>query len=154
MSLGDDVRVSEVQFGLKGDNVELILKNLSWKISQDINFSAASVRSDLKRIAAYKPGIGDGIAVFDWLSEGIEEPYVLVSRLEHPVDIQAIDDRPVDFILVLVSPDSQSVTHLRHLSRLTRMFRDVDLLDQLRSTQCEDGMRAVLSPENRQVLAA
>ncbi|GEM_PF-1733393 len=155
MSLGDDLTITSVQCDLKGANTEQILKNLSWKISKDINMSASAIFADIRRSEKRgDAGIGDGVAVLDWRNEALQTPYVLVSRLETPLDMKTADERPVDLVLVLISPESQSLTHLRHVARLTRMFREEGLLEHLRSVKNNDGMMAVLSSENQRFLAA
>lgn len=150
-----DLAISNVYCGLKGSNTEQIFKNLTWKISQDIGISGSVVFSDMVTASKrHDVGIGEGVAVLDWKSDGIKSSYVIVAKLEQPIEVSAIDDRPVDIVLVLISPREGSLTHLRHLARLTRMFRDDHLLEQLRSTICVDGMLSILSPENRKILAA
>ncbi len=155
MSLGNDLTITNVQCDLKGANTEQILKNLSWKISKDINMSASAVFADLRKAEKRgDAGIGDGVAVLDWKSAAVKSSYILVSRLETPLDMRASDERPVDLVLVLISPEEQSLTHLRHVARLTRMFRESELLDHLRAVKNNDGMMAVLSADNQRFLAA
>lgn len=154
MSLSDDVRFSSVHSCVRGGTFEQVLRNLSWTINRDTDLSYESVSAALKHIARRpNTGIGGGIAVLDWMSEDLNEPYVLLARLEAPVDVLAVDERPADFVLVLISPAAKSVVHLRHLARLTRLFRDEHFLDRLRMTRCSDGLMSVLLDEQSVALA-
>ncbi|MDY0029692.1 MAG: PTS sugar transporter subunit IIA [Pseudobdellovibrionaceae bacterium] len=150
-----DLVISNVYYDLKGSNTEQLFKNLTWKIARDLGISGSVVLSDMMTASKrHDVGIGDGVAVLDWKSDGIKSSYVIVAKLESPIEVSAIDERPVDIILVLISPREESLVHLRHLARLTRFFRDEKLLEQLRNTKCVDGMISILSPENRKILAA
>lgn len=146
MSLGDDLRISNALFGLKGSNAEQIFRNLSWSIARDTGLAAPLVYAEMIRAKGNKTiGIGDGVAVIDWMSSGISKPYILIAQLETPTNLNLFDDMPEDFVLILISPDTESVTHLRRLSRLSRLFHTSSLLRQLRSVTNADGMMAVLS---------
>lgn len=155
MSLSDDVRFTSVQSCVRGGTFEQVLRNLSWTINRDTDLSYDLISSTLKHIAR-RPGtgIGGGIAVLDWMSEDLNEPYVLLARLESSVDVHAVDEHPADFVLVLISPAAKSVVHLRHLARLTRLFRDEHFLERLRTTTCSDGLMSVLLEEHSVALAA
>lgn len=151
----NDIHFSEMRFGIKGDNPSQIIKNLSWVISQDINASSVTTHSTLDDLLKNSMiGIGDGVGVFDWVSADIDTPYILCSLLESPVAFPSVDDRALDIVLTLVSPEKSGPLHLQYLSRLTRMFREPKLLQSLRSVSCVDGMISVLSADNRRMLAA
>lgn len=155
MSLSDDVRFNSVQSCVRGGSFEQVLRNLCWAVTRETDIPYDSVSATIKQIARRpNTGIGGGIAVLDWMSEDLSEPYVLLARLETPVDVDAVDERPADFVLVLISPATKSVVHLRHLSRLTRLFRDESFLERLRATSCSDGLMSVLLDEHSIARAA
>ncbi|HOO49793.1 MAG TPA: PTS sugar transporter subunit IIA [Alphaproteobacteria bacterium] len=151
----NDLSISNVYYGLKGQTTEQIFKALSWKISQDISLSSSVIYADILRAAKnHNAAIGEGVAVIDWKCEGIKSSYVMVSMLENSINFSDSDGLPIDIVLVLISPKQESLTHLRHLSRLTRLFREESILSQLRSATCADGMISILCPENRKIQAA
>ncbi|HPQ50267.1 MAG: PTS sugar transporter subunit IIA [Alphaproteobacteria bacterium] len=155
MPMEDDLNISSVQYGLKGSNPEQIIKNLSWKISLEIKASASCIHAEIQKAEQHhRSGIGDGVAILDWMSPSVKTPYVLISRLEDPLDINALDDRPIDILLILMSPESQSMTHLRHVARLTRMLRNEKILKKLRATQSANDMRAIFISEHEKLLVA
>lgn len=85
------------------------------------------------REAMGSTGIGDGIAiphVRNPILLHVERPFVALCMLEHPVDFDAIDGRPVHSLFVLVSPDVP--THLRILAQLGFALRDESLRGLLR----------------------
>lgn len=155
MMVTNDIHFSAMRFGIKGANPSQILRNLSYAISQDTQLGPDELRTTLDNLMkASLIGIGEGVGVFDWVSEGVDASYVLCGLLETPVSFPSVDDSPIDIILVLISPEKNGPLHLQYLSRLTRLFREQRLLQDLRSVTCVDGMKSVLSPENRKLLAA
>lgn len=150
-----DVQFTSMRFGIKGDNSLQIIKNLSWGISQDTQIGSAVIHSELEDLLKNSMiGIGDGVGVFDWVSDEVDTPYIMCSLLESPVVFPSADDRAIDVVLTLISPEKNGPLHLQYLSRLTRMFREPRLLQSLRSVTCVDGMVSILSADNRKLLAA
>lgn len=70
-------------------------------------------------------GIGNGIALPHLRNPGLlpmTRPTITLSFLEHKVDFQAIDNRPVDILCTILTPDLPS--HLCLLSRLGFVLRN------------------------------
>lgn len=150
-----NINFSKMLYGVKGDNASLIIKNMAPIISKDINASAMSAHSILDKLLKNSTiGIGGGVAVFDWVSDKLETPYIMCALLDTPTDFPAVDENMIDIALVLVSPEKNGPLHLQYLSRLTRIFREEQILTRLRSVSSIDGMASVLLPQHNQFLAA
>jgi PTS system nitrogen regulatory IIA component len=79
-------------------------------------------------------GIGDGIAiphVRNPILLHIDEPFVSLFLLHHPIDFDAVDGQPVHALFVVVS--SNIPTHLRILAQLGYVLHDEELRQLLRS---------------------
>jgi nitrogen PTS system EIIA component len=150
-----NITISKMVYGVKGDNASLIMRNIAPLIGKDINLSVMEAYQKLEGLHKTSMiGIGEGIAIFDWVSDTIDKPYILCAILDNPTSFPAVDENKVDIALVLISPERSGPLHLQYLSRLTRMFRDEKLLTSLKSVACVDGMRAVLCPETHHAIAA
>lgn len=153
--LAQPIDFTGAQFGMKGDNPLQVIKNLAFLIARDTSNPSTPIHAQLDNLLKNSMvGIGDGVGVFDWISDDVETPYVLCSLLEKPVPFPSVDDSRIDIILTLISPEKNGPLHLQSLSRLTRMFRDPQFLNSLRSVHSRDGMLAILSHDNRPLLAA
>lgn len=98
-------------------------------------------------------GVGSGIAIPHGKLAEITRLYGVFARLEKPVDFQAIDDRPVDLIFVLLAPEEAGADHLKALARVSRLLRDQVTTDKLRGTAESDALFAILS-ESQETRAA
>jgi len=86
------------------------------------------------REALGSTGIGDGIAiphVRNPIVLHIEQPFVTLGLLRHPVDFEAMDGRPVHALFMVVSPTVP--VHLRILAQLGFLLRDDHLRALMRS---------------------
>jgi PTS system nitrogen regulatory IIA component len=90
-------------------------------------------------------GVGSGIAIPHGKLSDLEKIHGIFARLEKPVDFQAIDDRPVDLIFVLLAPEGAGADHLKALARVSRLLRDDDICKKLRATSEGDALFGILS---------
>lgn len=100
-------------------------------------------------------GIGNGVAIPHLRISGLGETVCVLARLAQKVDFNAPDSAPVDLVCLLLSPEESGTAHLRHLARLTRLFRNRRFLAGMRGVKTADGMRAlILSHDDPDSLAA
>ena len=72
-------------------------------------------------------------------------PYALFVRLARPIDFAAIDSRPVDLAVLLLTPANAGNEHLAILAAISRLMRDEELDRQLRRASDAATVQALLS---------
>lgn len=140
---------------LHGANRKQVLAALASEAAARTGINARLIQTPLLAYEqAQSSGIGDGVALPHLKLRGIRRPCVIFARLNRPVDFDAIDGKPVDLALLLVSPEKDGPLHLRRLARLTRLMRDETLRRHLRGTDDADTLYTLLSdPEHRSLAA-
>ncbi|MDP2378431.1 PTS sugar transporter subunit IIA [Reyranella sp.] len=98
----------------------------------------------IEREALGSTGIGGGIAIPHARMGSLTTPRGLFARLAQPVAFDAIDDRPVDIVFLLVAPEGAGADHLKALARVSRLLRDRGLVDKLRATENAEALYALL----------
>lgn len=98
-------------------------------------------------------GVGHGVAIPHARLEGLEEVRAVFARLETPLDYEAIDDRPVDLVVLLLAPANAGGDHLRALAQISRLLRKEEMRVRLRSAPSAESLYMLLT-ENRAVNAA
>jgi PTS system nitrogen regulatory IIA component len=98
----------------------------------------------LERERLGSTGIGGGIAIPHGRLAGLDRPRGLFARLGHAIDFDAIDERPVDLVFMLVAPEGAGADHLKALARVSRLLRDRSLVEKLRATDKRDALFALL----------
>ncbi|WP_375451226.1 PTS sugar transporter subunit IIA [uncultured Devosia sp.] len=80
-------------------------------------------------------GLGNGIAIPHGKVAGLKQVCAVFARLDEPIEFDALDDLPVDIVMLLLAPTGSGADHLKALSRVARVLRNEDLMDQLRGLQ-------------------
>ncbi len=105
----------------------------------------------LAREALESTGIGDGIAiphVRNPIVLHVTRPLITLCFLEHPVEFNAIDGKPVSIVFSLISPTVRA--HLRLLSRLSFALQDPGVKTAIH----RQGSRDEIYAEARRIEAA
>jgi PTS system nitrogen regulatory IIA component len=90
-------------------------------------------------------GIGMGIAIPHGRLRGLDRLCGIFARLERPIAFEAIDDRPVDLIFLLLAPEAAGSDHLKALAQVSRLLRDRAICEKLRGTDNADALYALLT---------
>ena len=98
----------------------------------------------LERERLGSTGIGGGIAIPHGRMATMAKPLGLFARMAHPVVFDAIDERPVDIVFLLVTPEGAGADHLKALARVSRLLRDRSLVEKLRATENAEALYALL----------
>jgi PTS system nitrogen regulatory IIA component len=78
-------------------------------------------------------GIGEGIGMPHAPVPGLDRPTALLARLSAPIDFEAVDEKPVDIVAVLLVPADETSANLNLLAGLARVLRDPSKLGRMRS---------------------
>lgn len=76
----------------------------------------------IEREQTRSTGIGKGLAVPHGKSAACESLVMSLGRPATPIDFGSRDDRPVDVIVLLVSPPDQTGPHIQALARVSRLM--------------------------------
>jgi PTS system nitrogen regulatory IIA component len=80
-------------------------------------------------------GVGYGIAIPHGRVEGLGEVRAFFARLAVPIAFEAVDDRPVDLVFMLLAPEAAGADHLHALAIVSRLLRDAKLCEKLRGAK-------------------
>ncbi len=105
------------------------------------------VNAALERERLGSTGVGSGVALPHARIDGIDRVYVVFARLETPLDYEAIDDRPVDLVALLLAPTDAGGAHLRALAKVSRKLRRADTRQRLRSAPNAQSLFTLLTEE-------
>ena len=133
MKVTDLIDPDRVTVGLRiGDKAQLLQELArraapAVKVEPDILLKALQSREQLG-----STGIGKGFAVPHARLTVLTQPFALFVRLARPIDFAAVDDKPVDIVVLLLSPEDDASRHLATLAAVCRPARDPLFLQRLR----------------------
>lgn len=97
------------------------------------------------REALGSTGLGNGIAIPHGKLGGLNTVKALFARLETPIEFDAVDDQPVDLVMVLLAPVGAGAEHLKALSRVARLLRIEAVVDAVRATTAPSQIYGILT---------
>lgn len=146
MDIRDLITTDGVVSGLKASSKKQALQDLAKRAADITGLHERAIFEVLmERERLGTTGVGNGIAIPHGKLPNLDRLYGLFARLEKPVDFQAIDDRPVDLIFLLLAPESAGADHLKALARVSRLLRDKTVCEKLRGTESAEALYALLT---------
>jgi nitrogen PTS system EIIA component len=145
-SLIDLIGPADVQAAMPARNKKQLFAMLADFAGERIGQPAAAIAEVLlERERLGSTGFGGGIAIPHGKVPRLDQMCGFLVRTEQPVDYKAIDDMPVDIVVMLLSPPDAGADHLKALARVSRAFRDRALVDKLRGAGSTDALFALLA---------
>jgi PTS system nitrogen regulatory IIA component len=80
-------------------------------------------------------GLGNGIALPHARLGAVAKPFCLLARLRDPLAFDAVDEKPVDLVCLVLLPASQSSEQLNVLACIARRLRDTTALAAMRKAR-------------------
>lgn len=146
MEIAELLPVNGVVDGLKAGSKKQALQELS-TVAAALAGQHERVVFDvlLERERLGSTGVGAGVAIPHGKLAGLDRLSAVFARLREPVEFDAIDERPVDLIFLLLAPQSAGADHLKALARISRLLRDESVCDRLRGADGAEALYAVLT---------
>jgi len=112
-------------------------------------FDAISSREDLG-----STGLGNGIAIPHGKVAGLNQVCAVFARLDEAIEFDALDDLPVDIVMLLLAPTGAGADHLKALSRVARVLRNEAVVDDLRRLTSSQAIYGLLTARVASTYAA
>ncbi len=107
------------------------------------------VSAAMERERLGSTGVGTGVALPHARLQGLDDVYVAFARLDAPLDYDAIDERPVDLVALLIAPEDAGGIHLRALAKVSRTLRRQDMRQRLRAAPNAESLFTILTEERK-----
>jgi len=133
MDIKDFLQPAHVVLDLRVSDKTRLLQELARQAGSALNLPADRIASELsKRETLGSTGTGGGIAIPHARLEEVSKPFGILARLHRPIGFDAIDDKPVDLVFLLLLPARREGEQLNALACVARRLRDPEAVSQLR----------------------
>ncbi|MDP1731675.1 MAG: PTS sugar transporter subunit IIA [Devosia sp.] len=123
-----------------------VLEKLAQHAAEVTGLNAAPIFEALnERETLGSTGLGSGIAIPHGRFPGLSGVTAVFARLDQPVEFDAVDDEPVDLVMMLLAPLGSGADHLKALARVARILRADAVVEELRRTLDPRQLYAVLT---------
>ena len=159
MTFSDLIPADCVTFDLRAQSKKQLFQDLArLLVKADIDGTGALkvrdiVSAAMERERLGSTGVGAGVALPHARLDGISRVHAAFARLETPLDYDAVDDRPVDLVAMLIAPSHAGGEHLRALAQISRRLRREDVRTRLRAAPTAESLYITLM-DTQEVSAA
>ncbi len=146
ISIRELVSSKSVDAALAASTKKEVLQAVATKAASLLNkdkFTVFDVLWERERLGT--TGIGQSIAIPHARVPGLKKVFGFFARLEDPVNFEAIDDKPVDLVFLLLSPEEAGADHLHALASISRLLRNPKLCQQLRGAKDSASLYKILT---------
>lgn len=141
MDMTDLLAPDRVLVGLRPGSKRQLLQELADAAAAVTGLPAKPILDSLiQREKLGTTGVGDGLAIPHAKVNSLPQLMGFFARLAKPVEFDALDDKPVDLVFLLLAPENAGAEHLKALARIARVLRDPGMCAQLR--EIPDAARA------------
>ena len=146
MRIGELIGADHVIVGLRVPDKARLLRELARRAAMILLVDERLILDALQaREALGSTGLGKGFALPHARLDALSRLFALFVRLGRPIDFAAIDDRPVDLVILLLTPASAGSQHLATLAALSRPLRHEAFVQQLRQAPDVAAVHALLA---------
>ena len=123
-----------------------VLRQLAERAAKVTGGDAGQIFEALSdREALGSTGLGNGIAIPHGKLGGLSGVTAVFARLDEPIDFEAVDDQPVDLLMMLLAPVGAGADHLKALARVARLLRNENTVEALRRASNAEALYAILT---------
>lgn len=145
MDLADFLDPSCIVLGMRAKDKDQLLRDLSARSAAAIGLDAHKILKALQaREELGSTGLGAGFALPHARIEGLNGLFGMFLRLARPINFDAIDDRPIDLVFLLLVPATGDGEHLAVLAAICRRLRDEQFVARLRKAPDAATLHALL----------
>ena len=103
------------------------------------------VEAILERENLGSTGYGRGTAFPHARVDGAKSVKAIFARLTSAIDFEAVDNKPVDLVFMLISPETNGADHLTALATLSRILKNDETCEKLRKAKSKEEIYAILN---------
>ena len=138
---------------LKSFDKESVLEELSnfLKDRGEIPNKENLLLSLLEREKLGSTGIGENVAIPHAKIRDIDKIITVFARSQIGVEFESLDQKPVNFIYLILAPENSTGQHLKALARISRLFKHPSLRESVLRANEIDQIYSILVDEDSKI---
>lgn len=146
MKISDIISVDSILLSVKAKNKRQLLEEVALFASKITKTDERTIFDTvLERENLGSTGFGGGTALPHGRLAELNKVYGFFVKLTTPIDFEAVDNKPVDLLFLLLSPESSGADHLTALAQISRILKDHNLTEKLRKATDKEEIFALLN---------
>ncbi len=153
MKLTDILPEGAIIVRFEGNSKEMVFSAMisAMEASGKINDAKETLRVVLEREQIMSTGIGKGFALPHGKTNAVTETIGAFLTLKTPMDFQALDNQPVSCVFMLIGRENNVGTHLRLLSKISRMMNNDNFRLAIQKAASSEEIISLLNSQETQI---
>ena len=101
----------------------------------------------LEREKLMSTGVGHGFAIPHGKTDGVNDITAVFATCASPIAFDSLDNQPVNILFMLVAKETQVGTHLKMLSRISRLMNSVEFREKVVPVSTQEEILELLRNE-------
>lgn len=154
MKINEILKKDFIVAELLSDNKKDALLELSAYMEQFgvVRDKASLFAALMERESLCSTGIGENLAIPHAKAKEVSQITVLLGRSVKGIEFESLDRKPAHFICLLLVPQDSTGQHLKAMARISRLFRNQDIRDQILNAKNAAQIYSLLVDEDSKFL--
>ena len=150
MKIDEILSKDSIIANLTGTNKEEVLREITDFLQNQslIKDKETLFNTLMEREKLGSTGIGENVAIPHGKSDELSQIITVFARSLKGVDFEALDQKPVHFLCMVIAPSNSTGQHLKTLARISRIFKNQNLRDNILKLQNADQIYSLLLVED------
>lgn len=142
MKITDYLKAQHVNASVRGRNKNDIIEDMLKLISTSENIlDFEKVRQAVfEREQIMSTGVGNGFAIPHGKSDAVKDIVAGFGITERPIEYDALDDKPVRLVFILIGKENMVGSHIKLLSRVSRLMNNESFRAKLLSLKSSEAI--------------
>ena len=152
MKINEILTLETILVEVKANNKENSIKELAGFLCKNHAIADKSelVRVLLEREKLGSTGIGENVAIPHAKMKGLNQIIAAFGISKNGVEFDSLDQKPVNFIFLLLAPENATGIHLKALARISRLLKNQEFKSKLlNASNREDIYNIILNEDSK-----
>ena len=150
MKIDEILKKESVIADLLGDNKVEVIKEMTQCLKKNnfIKNDQALFETLMEREKLGSTGIGENVAIPHGKSDEVTQIITVLARSKNGVEFESLDQKPVHFVCMVIAPAHSTGQHLKVLERISRIFKNQGLREDILNAGNSDSIYSILINED------
>lgn len=150
MKIDEILSKDSIIANLVGTNKEQVLREITDFLQnlKLIKNKETLLNTLMEREKLGSTGIGENVAIPHGKSDELSQIIIVFGRSLEGVDFESLDQKPVHFVCMVIAPSNSTGQHLKALARISRLFKNQNLRENILKLQDANQIYSLLLEED------
>jgi len=150
MKFEEILKKESVIADLLGENKVEVIKEMTQCLKKNnfIKNDQGLFETLMEREKLGSTGIGENVAIPHGKSDEVTKIITVLARSKIGVEFEALDQKPVHFVCMVIAPAHSTGQHLKVLARISRIFKNQGLREDILKAVNSDAIYSILINED------